>query len=323
MESVERNKLTTSDIARRLNVTETTVYRYIRQDKIIPLNKDSWNWDGQYFFYEDEVDFDSLQEDKPGLTTGEVAKMLGTTTSTILRYIKEGRVKGFKELYKGRMYNFIEEEEVKAFMSDFKKKKKYKKKSFYSKHEGYGLFHHFFNADINKAARIISLSDDEIIAMTEDGEKFEINELIERGYSPTYIIEEKNLNTKKGYALFRFTKPRQIQSTTYKIIDLFYQLAGPLNIRLMEEEDMLQLETRQILMKIDKQEHMDEINMLQQSLVEGKIKLRHNGVSIESNLEVQVLNLPSSLKKKLKERANQEQLSMDDLIVGILNREVE
>ncbi|WP_209124462.1 helix-turn-helix domain-containing protein [Alkalihalobacillus sp. BA299] len=320
MES-DKKRLTTGDVAKLLEVTEHTVYNYIKQNKIVPFNKDTWHWDGQYFFYEEDINVDTLVEKKPGKTTGEVAKELGVSQTTVLKYINSGELEATLQSYKGRDMYFIADDEVKRFIENYSKQKKYEKKSFYSKETGYCLFQLFFNSKLNKVARIKEISNEGIIALTEDGRTVEINELKSEGFNPAYIIEEGKYNTKKGHAKFRFTKPRQIKSTTYKIIDLFYQSAGPLNIRLFEEEDMIEIEIKPTLIEIDRQEFMDEINMLQQSLIEGNVSIRHNGVLIDSDLEVLQLYLPSDLKAEIKKRAERQNITMDELMLEVVRKE--
>ena len=317
----EKKRLTTGDVANLLGVTENTVYNYIRQNKIVPINKDSWHWDGQYFFYEEDVDMSSLTEKKPGLTTGELAKKLDLRAQTILKYINSGQLKATLKTYKGREMNFIDEEDAKRFIKSYIKQRKYEKRSFYSKEYGYCLFQLFFNSKINQVARIKEIKNDGITALTEEGNTLELKELLSEGYHPAYIISEGKYNTKKGYAKFRFIKPRQIKSTTYKIIDLFYQNAGPLNIRLYEEEDMIEIEVKPTLIDVDRQEFMDEINMLQQSLVEGNVSVRHDGILIDSDLEPLQLYIPSQLKAEVKKRADQDNLTIDEFFSKLLREE--
>lgn len=316
-------RLTTEDIANLLGVTEKTVYNYIKQNKIVPFNKDTWHWDGQYYFYKEDIDIDSLLEKKPGNTTGEVAELLEVSQTTVLKYIKNGQLKASLHFYKGREMYFIDEEEVNRFIESYSRQKRYEKKTFYSKEHGYCLFQLFFNSRLNKIARITEINNKGIKVLVEDGRYLGLQELLLEGFSPSYLIKEGKYNTKKGYAKFRFTKPRQIKSTTYKIIDLFYQTAGPLNIRLFEEEDMIEIEIKPTLVEVDRKEYMDEINMLQQSLINGNVSVVHNGVLIDSDLEVLQMYIPSDLKDVIKKRAERENLTMDELLAKVVRKEFE
>ncbi|WLR42613.1 hypothetical protein LC087_18350 [Bacillus carboniphilus] len=61
--------------------------------------------------------------------------------------------------------------------------------------------------------------------------------------------------------------------------------------------------------------------MLKQSLIEGNISLRHNGILIDSDLEVLQLYLPMSLKTKIKKKAEQDNITMDELMLELVQKE--
>ncbi|WP_066415215.1 helix-turn-helix domain-containing protein [Sutcliffiella cohnii] len=319
----KKTVLTTDELAKRLGVTDKTVYNYIKQGKVIPFNKDNWHWDGQYYFYEEDINIDSLIEKKPGLTTGEVAKKLGVSQTTALKFIKDGQLIAEPSNYKGRTMYFVKEEEVIKFKELYSNQKRYEKKVFYSKEFGYCLFQLFINKNTNEIARIKEINQKEITALTESGRVIKLQELLNEGFVSSYTIEEGKYNTKKGYAKFRFNKPRQIKATTYRILDLFYQAAGPLNIRLFEEEEMIEIEIKPTLIEIERDDYTDEIIMMEQSLIEGKVGNVHNGVLIDSDLEVLQVYLPSSLKTKVKKAAERESLTIDDLMANLIKKELE
>ena len=69
--------ITIEDVMEMLAISsKKTIYTYIQQGKLHPINKDDWHIEGRYEF--DLLDVVQLKEElkKPGLTTKEVAQQL-------------------------------------------------------------------------------------------------------------------------------------------------------------------------------------------------------------------------------------------------------
>ncbi|MBU8854964.1 helix-turn-helix domain-containing protein [Bacillus sp. FJAT-26377] len=79
--------------------SKKTIYTYIQQGKLNPINKDDWHIEGRYEF--DLEDVVRLQEElkKPGLTTKEVAQQLDISVTTVNKYIKHELLPAFQAEY--------------------------------------------------------------------------------------------------------------------------------------------------------------------------------------------------------------------------------
>ncbi|MEJ9306752.1 helix-turn-helix domain-containing protein [Priestia megaterium] len=92
--------------------SKKTIYTYIQQGKLNPINKDDWHIEGRYEF--DIEDVVQLQEDlrKPGLTTKEVAQQLDISVTTVNKYIKQELLPVFQAEYRGMNCYFVHVEEL-------------------------------------------------------------------------------------------------------------------------------------------------------------------------------------------------------------------
>src|SRR5690606_27247431 len=115
--------LSTKEVAKKLGVTVTTVYNYVKNKKLTPVY-DDWTVDETMLFYESDVE--RLLNQRPiGYTTSQVAKRLGVHQTTISKQIKEGKIPAEKIRYRGRMTYFVQEETLKKleqkYLSDKEK----------------------------------------------------------------------------------------------------------------------------------------------------------------------------------------------------------
>ncbi|WP_374724126.1 helix-turn-helix domain-containing protein [Calidifontibacillus erzurumensis] len=313
------NILLVEDVMEILGVsTRQTIYNYISEGKLNPINKDDWYIEQRYEF--DINDVLKLKEELelPGMTTGEVAKKIGVSQTTVNNYIKKGILPSVTKEYKGRNCHFIKEEDLEVFLAKHQINKPTTKKHFYDKERKIGLFQLFVlkqNGQIESYARIMDL-EEPIIALTEREEKLTLEQLLDKGYVPAYEIKELKPITKEGYAHFHFKIPATVKAKTFEIIDTFYQKLSPVNIRIdKKEDDSYLLQVKPVLLDKPFGEFYE---LLSDSLIKGKIKKRARGIYIDSDIEVIRLRVDSEFKKKLEERAINEQKGLEEYILSVL-----
>ncbi|MDR7242826.1 helix-turn-helix domain-containing protein [Priestia megaterium] len=298
--------ITIEDVMDMLAISsKKTIYTYIQQRKLHPINKDDWHIEGRYEF--DLEDVVRLQEElkKPGLTTKEVAQQLDISVTTVNKYIKQELLPAFQAEYRGMNCYFVHEEDLEQFKRTHEVGRKPSKRHFYHAEKNIALFQLFVNKQDEKEefARIISV-EDPIMAITEKHEELTLEELIDQGFESAYTIESKKMITKEGYATFAFKQTAYAKSHLYKLMDLFYQYLSPTNMRItpQEEKEQFIIETKPVLLTESSQELVE---LLESVLVSGKINKRSRGIYIDSDLEVVRVKVTSDLKEELQQKAKE------------------
>lgn len=307
--------LTTKQVAEILNLSIPTIYKYIKEKRLHPIYEDSWQIDETHLFKKEDVEELKGKLEKPGLTTGEVAKQLQVHPTTVAAYIKKGELKATKQLYKGRNLYFIKEEEVVNFKRSHPKQQKRRKKDFYHKATGLYLFQTVKNKQTFELGRIMKLSNGSGEVWTESGEIIVFDQMQQHNFFAVENFLEKSYITKRGYVIFRFPIPKHIASPIFPLIELFYRALSYRNIRVTKREQHIQLEVKPCFIKeLNEDSHPYEINLLQKHIIKGSVIKRHNGLLLESDMEVLTINLSSSLKNRLKELAKHQDLTMEEYV---------
>lgn len=313
------HSFTTNEAAEFLNVTTNTVYQYIKQGILQPCNLEEFKYSREYLFNQDELEKVKTKFEKPGLTTTEVGKLLNVKPHTVFTYIKEEKLLAEKKLYKGRMIYFIQEKDALEFQKTLQQKRKVSRQSFYSKTYGVGLFQLFNHTETREKARIVSLAKKEAILQFEDSrlETIPLPELSKRSIQPTYPIAT-DLIHRKGVVTFTFPKPRSIHAASYHLIDLLFQQVGSPNMLITEKNEMITVEVKPIKLRLPA-EQTDLINLMKQSLVDGKMVEGAQYVRLISpTVPLHIKEIPRSLKEKIKQKAKREHSSMEQTVLYIL-----
>ncbi|MCP1191468.1 helix-turn-helix domain-containing protein [Priestia flexa] len=298
--------ITIEDVMKMLSISsKKTIYTYIQQGKLQPINKDDWHIEGRYEF--DIEDVIRLQEElkKPGLTTKEVAQQLDISVTTVNKYIKQGLLPAFQEEYRGINCYFVHEEDLDEFRRTHEVGRKPSKRHFYDAEQNIALFQLFVKKREEKEqfARIISV-EDSIMAITDQHEEVTLEALLNRGFEAAYEIEPKKAITKEGYATFAFKQTVYAKSQLYKLMDVFYQYLSPTNIRItpQEENEQFIIEIKPVLLMEASQELVE---LLDSVLVSGKVNKRSRGIYIDSDVEVIRVKVSGDLKKELEHKAKE------------------
>jgi len=286
-----------------------------------PVYEDDWKIDETMLFRKEDVLELERRKEKPGLTTGEVAKELGIHQVTVNNYIKQEKLNAFKQEYNGKMMNFIQKEELERFKNHYAAKDKKDRKAFYSSSLELYLFQTLVNKDTSEKARIMELEGKEGTIQTEKGEIFPLEQMDERGYVKKETFPDVKHITKHGYITFRFSKPSHVSSPILDLMEAFYRAISHKNIRMYIIEGFIQLEVKPFLFKeLKGEENRHLINILQDNIIDGKLMVRHNGLLLDSGLEQLTIYLSNEQKKMLKEKAKNENLTINDYVMRLINR---
>ncbi|KKI90670.1 hypothetical protein WQ54_19305 [Bacillus sp. SA1-12] len=316
--SLHNEFLKTNEVANLLNVSVSTIYKYVKENKLTPVYRDKWKIDESLLFRPEEVEKLKDEFKKPGLTTGEVATMLNIHPTTVASYIAKGILPATKKLYKGRELYFIEQEDLDRYRENQKTRKK-DKKQFYLKKKGFFLFQVFTNERTNEKARIMEFDGQDGKAITENGRILSLTQLKEEGFNKKQKLVEKKYITKRGFAVIELPKPNYINSPVFSIIETFYDHLGPQNIKISSEKESIYIEVKPVFIEGFTEElYQKEISIIEKHLIEGKLEVRHNGIIIDSDLESLILHIPSHLKKNIVQNAKKQGLTIEEYATKIL-----
>lgn len=320
---IDKELLTTNEVAKILDKSVNTIYKYVKEKKLRPVYEDSWQIDQTLLFRRKDVE--KLREllKKPGLTTGEVANKLNLHISTVNSYVKKGILHAEKHYHigLGREVYFVKEEELERFKNNHQSPNDAKK--FFIRDGEFYLFQLFNHPTTNEWGRIIELVNDDGKIMTEQGRTLSLSQALNEGFLPTYYVPEHEFIHQKGYAVFQFPKPQHISSPIYNVVDLFYQQYGRKNIRMIVEQEQIHIEVKPKFLELDPDQYHAEFKVLDKHLVDGKILKRHNGIYIDSDLESIVVHVRTAIKEKVKQQAETEGLTMDEYVGKLIKEKVD
>ncbi|MCM3393123.1 helix-turn-helix domain-containing protein [Cytobacillus oceanisediminis] len=314
----EREMITTNEAAEILKVKPSTIHKYVKQGELKPVYEDNWHIDNTKLFYKEDVEELKKKKGKPGITTGEASKLLGLHTATIFQYIQQGLLAAEKKLYKGREFYFITPEELERFKSFYEEQKRNEGKDFYYKDTNYAWYQEFHSPE-GKDSNFLLLNEElQPYLQSQNGEQIPYEEIEKAGYKPVKKIPDIGYKTQKGFAKFQFTESQEF----YRTMGLFYSTLGPKNIKVfLDKENKITVEVKPILIKDDIPGYI--FSLLEESLIEGDISKRLEGVFIDSDLEVLAIAIPSELKRKIKEDAAESKKTIEELVVSILKNKYE
>ena len=301
---MEQTKIiTVDDVMKILGLSsKQTIYNYIADGKLTPINKDDWYIERRYEFDLEDVNRLKQELEPPGLTTSEVAALLEISQTTVNKLIRSGQLKAFKKEFRGKIYNFVTEDDVQEFQLNNEIEARPSKKHFFDKDRNITLFQPFVKQGENQTelARIITITDEKIEALTEHDEVLTFEQLLDNGFIPAYEVKELKQNTKEGYATLKFKAPKFIKSNLYSIIDVIYQQVSPANMRIEKapnEDEVYLVEIKPSLIKTD---NLTEIlDLFQSVLIKGEVKKRKSGIYIDSDIEIIRLRVSKKQKKQL------------------------
>ncbi|WP_240468630.1 helix-turn-helix domain-containing protein [Gracilibacillus sp. YIM 98692] len=299
------------EVANYLNVSISTVNRYMANHLLYPYKKDQSD-KGKWIFHYEEVKKVKQSLDKPGLTTGEAAQELGVSSVTIHNYIKRGELRAIKQTYKRKNRYFILQEEINRFIADRDKQGK----NFYDEKNNYYLYQPFYREQDGYQARLMSLEKEGEV-QTEN-QTMTIQEAIENGYKPSPIQPTSDWITKMGYVVLSFQKKAVPMERVYQILETFYHIIGHKNIRIYDEKDRLCIEMKPCKIEDPSFREESTLSFLNHHLVEGRIELDPKGVLFESELSGITAHVPISVKEMIVEEAKKQNKSVNQYVAELL-----
>ncbi|UNL87548.1 helix-turn-helix domain-containing protein [Priestia koreensis] len=312
----DKKLLDTQEAADLLGVERASIYRYVREKKLVPVHHfKSKIYHRNHFKREDVLSLQKAQ-DKPGLTTGEVSKRLSIHPTTVAKYIREGKLHATKHYYNGRNLNFISEEELERFSNE----ETIHVKRFITKDRSYALYQPFIHPQTREFGRIVAIEDEEVELKTSHDRVLTRNELENEQFEPLYTFSTIPYIARRGTISFSFPRPRHLSDIVCQVLDRFYKEIGIANMMLVEKEEEILLDVKPCSLAFSKQDQSvdlihEELLLLQECVIEGEVTLQHEEIKLVSDITPVALYLPSKLKETLRTVAAKDEKTMEEWIL--------
>ncbi|PFT46230.1 helix-turn-helix domain-containing protein [Bacillus cereus] len=315
MQFDKREKLNTKEAAKQLNIAESTLHKYVKDELIKPVY-DDWKQDGSRLFYVDDIErlAESIKKPK-GITISELAKKIGKTKTYIQKHIKLGNLSAEKIVYRGKKTFLIDSAEAKKFIEKVNAGNS-------SRHfinidgKDYFLYQLLVNRVTNNTARIIDIEIGKVL--TDCNEVKELETILNEGYYPKVYIEKGRGFTTKKVVTFTFPLPQNFDDTFYNVIDWLYANINGSNITINIKEEKILVTIKPITISTQIYNCQQEINFLKKFISEGNISIRDEKIILTSEWDGVTFNLRHFEKEQLKKRARKKGISMEQLCEDLI-----
>ncbi|MCM3390443.1 helix-turn-helix domain-containing protein (plasmid) [Ureibacillus chungkukjangi] len=139
------------------------------------------------------------------------------------------------------------------------------------------------------------------------------------GYKPSYTIS-KSTAKQAGYAKFSFPK---YEPTTFDFLDFLYRYLGISNLYIEKNETNLLIDVREGTIQIKDEEYSFTHDWLVAHLVEGKVKLTENVLTVFSNRKYITLYLETEQYQELYAIASEENSSFNEQVETAIKNYIE
>lgn len=297
--------LDTVQAAKVLNLTVASIYKIVNNEdpakRLDPVNRMTHKGDGGYRFTQEELDRIKPFYVKDDLTSSQAAKRIGRSTTYIHQLFKKG-LPYYEGEYRGKKTYFIKETDLDMYAINNPDSGKYD--TIYDRKSQVYLFQPYRLG--NRLARVCSMkrvsrSKVEVMLQVATNDRIPLEQAINEGWKPATAeaITDRKAITSHGYALFEFPLPITSDSVIYTIIDDFFKLVGPANLRI-QVADVIQVEVKKaVLTGVLPSTHPDMIDKLKTFIRSGEIIPKYDGTLIDTGLSPVTFYLSEVDKEKM------------------------
>lgn len=305
-------------VEKSLDLSSFQVKKLINEQKLIPVNIDSWRIDGKFLFNPEEVENLKKEVHIEGITLGQASKQFHVSLHYLKKLVEEGTLNYREYMYRGRNTIFVDPEEVKLLLSYEQHERIYS----YSRKYHVVLFQRLIQG--STVARITKIQKRGEITVTDEfGNDFSLGNAYEKGYKLAYELVKQPRSNHKGFVTFRFPYSKNWRSDGFKDIDLLLQHVSPANIHFEKEENWLIIRVRHSLIHMTVQEQHEFLGTLEPYVIEGKISARIGGsIFFDSNSFTKGITLSEKQYQRIQEISERESLSMEEWIANAIDREL-
>ncbi|WP_144529578.1 helix-turn-helix domain-containing protein [Bacillus mobilis] len=315
MQFDKREKLNTKEAAKQLNIAESTLHKYVKDELIKPVY-DDWKQDGSRLFYVDDIERLAEAIKKPkGITISELAKMVGKTKTYIQKHIKLGNLSAEKIVYRGKQTFLIDSVEAKKFIEKVSVGSGSK---YFMNIDGkdYFLYQLLENRVTNNSARIIDIEIGKVL--TDCNEVKDLEAILNEGFYPKVYIEKGRGFTTKKVVTFTFPLPQNFDDKVYNLIDWLYAYINGSNLTINIKEEKIIITIKPIIISAQINNCQEEISFMKKFITEGSISVRDEKIILSSEWDGISFYLRHFEKEKLKKNARKKGISMEQLCEDLI-----
>lgn len=310
----------TNEVKEYLRITSFTFKKLMKENKLTPINKDTWRLDGSFLFRREEVTVLQSQLHIEGITLNQASKQFHVSMYQLCKWIEEGKLSYTIQMHRNKETKFVQEEDVKNLTEKLDDAN-----SLYTYSRKYNvvLFQKFIQG--NTIARITSIPKrGDIVVTDEFGNEMTLQQAKEGGFLPAYQLSDKPRSHHQKFVKFRFLKTHNLRSDIFQQIDYLLQYVSPRNLRISEEHNFWIIEIRQSLIQVPIQFQQEWIDSLMPYIIEGKLAKRpNNSIYLDSNSVTKSIVLSSSEYQSISNIVNEEKISIEEFITSAIREKLD
>lgn len=270
---------TKEEVAKLLNIAESTVYRYAEQGKI-QAEPNPYRMKKSTRYTKESVEQFLQSKKADGITVDDLAKKLKISKARIYQLLQQNDdLDIIKIPYGVNNYKYLIPESTQKAISKQLRKKKSKgaKKDFYNSQYNIALFQLFKN-DYGKSYRIFKSESNEWGLYLNGSNNFvDFKTSLEAlKIEPSYTLNNRSSLKSNGYGHFEIPK----DESGFSFIDYFYQHIGINNMFVNEKNETIELFLKETNIPIDKCPLPNDVSLDIITSIEGDIYIDENNLHI-------------------------------------------
>lgn len=304
------NLIDIKEVEEKLNLSKFQVKKLINEEKLIPVNADSWRIDGKFLFDPQKVEVLKEEVYREGITLSQASNQFNVSLHYLKKLIEDKTLDYKEYMYRGRNTVFIDPEEVEIALAYENHERIYS----YSRKHHVALFQKLVQG--NTVARITAIKKrGDITVIDEFGNEFSLENASKMGYKLAYELVNQARSKHKGFVTFRFPYSKDWRRDSFKDLDILLQHVSPSNILFEKEDTWLIVHVRHSLVEMNVQDQQEFLGTLETYVIEGKISARMGGgVFFDSNSFTKSIMLSERQYQRIQDISAKEGLSMEEWI---------
>lgn len=311
--------MNTTEVREYLGVSNFVVNNLIKQEELIPINKDTWRLDGSFLFKKEDVEAIKKERETEGITLYQASKKYGVSTYQLEKWLEDGKLTATIQEHRNRETKFITEEDLLQLVKQYDQAN-----ALYTYSQKYNtvLFHRYIQG--NTIARVFSIPKrGDIMLIDEFGSEFTIKEALKSGFVPAYDLSDKPRSHHQRFVKFRLPKSDQLRSSSFQLIDLILQYVSPRNLKISEEEGYWYFDIRQSLIELPMGMQMEWIETLTPYLIEGKlIKRVNNSVYLDSSSVTKPVTMSNKEYQAINKIVEETNSTIEEFIASAIREKI-
>lgn len=314
--------LDTAQAANELRVTVGSIYKIVNLEdakkRLNPVNRLTHKGDGGYRFTREEIERIKPAYVKEDLTSAQAAKRIGRSTTYIHQLFKKG-LPYYEMEFRGKRTYFIKEVDLERFVTNNPDSGKYD--TIYDRKSKVFLFQpYWLGSRLARVCSIKRVNRNRIEVMLQIGidEQIPLERAIDEGWLPAITITDRKAITSYGYAMFEFPLPLTLDSMIYTIIEDFFKLIGPANLRIQIGETIQVEVKKSVLTGILPSTHPDMIDKLKTFIRSGLVTPKYDGTLIDTGLSPVTFYLSEHVKDQITAKAKSADKSLQEWLESIV-----